>query len=94
MRFPALFAKGKVGALEPKNRFVMPPMVRDYADRDGFATPRYAAHIERVARGGIGMMILEAGCVRPDGRVVGEAVEAGRVTDAVAEGALAALDIG
>ncbi len=146
-----------------KNRLVMPPMVRNYADKDGMVTPRYVAHIERIAKGGTGMTILEASFIHPRGkgfmnelgihddavspglkklavaphkrravaaespagptsyfadtvvlclgsfpndglvaelsrvvkqvRTVGDAVEARRVTEAVAEGALAALDI-
>jgi 2,4-dienoyl-CoA reductase-like NADH-dependent reductase (Old Yellow Enzyme family)/thioredoxin reductase len=47
---------------------VMPPMVRNYADERGFVTPRYVAHIDRVARGGVGLMILEASFIRQDGK--------------------------
>lgn len=57
-----------IGTLETKNRVAMPPMVRNYADEKGFATPRYIAHIDRIARGGVGIMVLEASFVRPDGR--------------------------
>src|SRR5690606_1556761 len=64
----ALFSSGRIGRLETKNRLVMPPMVRNYADEHGRATSRYRAHIERIARGGVGAMILEASFVRPDGR--------------------------
>lgn len=64
----ALFSSGRIGRLETKNRLVMPPMVRNYADEQGRVTSRYRAHIERVARGGVGTMILEASFVRPDGR--------------------------
>ncbi len=46
----------------------MPPMVRNYADENGFVTPKYISHIDRIARGGVGTMILEASFVRPDGR--------------------------
>lgn len=54
--------------LEIKNRVVMPPMVRNYADEKGLVTPKYLAHIERVARGGVGTIILEASFIRPDGK--------------------------
>ena len=54
--------------MEIKNRVVMPPMVRNYADEKGFVTPKYLAHIERVARGGVGTIILEASFIRPDGK--------------------------
>lgn len=68
MAYPTLFSVGAIGRMEVKNRFVMPPMVRNYADANGLATDRYVAHIERIARGGVGMMILEASYVREDGK--------------------------
>lgn len=46
----------------------MPPMVRNYADAKGLATVRYLDHIERIAQGGTGMLILEASYVSPEGR--------------------------
>jgi 2,4-dienoyl-CoA reductase-like NADH-dependent reductase (Old Yellow Enzyme family)/thioredoxin reductase len=64
----SLFSPGRIGRARTKNRVVMPPMVRNYADENGRVTPRYRAHIERLARGGVGTMILEASFVRPDGR--------------------------
>ena len=51
-----------------KNRLVMPPMVRDYADTQGRVTERYLDHIARVAEGGVGMMILEASFISPEGK--------------------------
>lgn len=68
MIYSSLFSPGKIGSLETKNRIVMPPMVRNYADDAGFVTPKYVAHIDRVARGGVGMMILEASFIRQDGK--------------------------
>lgn len=64
----SLFRPGRIGRLETKNRLVMPPMVRNYADEQGRVTPRYRSHVERIARGGVGTMILEAAYIRPDGR--------------------------
>ncbi|HEX7049526.1 MAG TPA: FAD-dependent oxidoreductase [Longimicrobiales bacterium] len=83
-RLESLFSPGRLGRLETKNRLVMPPMVLDYADERGRATPRYRAHIERVARGGVGTLILEASFVRPDGR--GFTHQLGLHEDAVIEG--------
>ena len=54
--------------MKVKNRIVMPPMIRNYADERGLVTPRYEAHIRSIARGGVGMMILEASFVSPEGR--------------------------
>lgn len=63
-----LFSPGRIGRLRPKNRLVLAPIVRNYADEDGNATPRYVAHIERIARGGVGTIILEASFVRQEGK--------------------------
>ncbi len=68
MAYPHLFAAGRIGALKTKNRFVMPPMVRNYADADGMVTPRYLEHIARIAKGGVGTMIIEASYVSRDGK--------------------------
>ena len=62
------FSAWRIGRLETKNRLIMAPMVRNYGDERGGVTPRYLAHIERIARGGVGAMIMEASFVRADGR--------------------------
>lgn len=67
-QFSSLFSPGKIGTLKTKNRVVMPPMVRNYADEKGLVTPEYVTHIERIARGGVGTMILEASFIRQDGK--------------------------
>ncbi len=67
-----------------KNRLVMPPMVRNYADAKGRVTQRYVDHIARVAEGGVGSIILEASFVSPDGR--GFVNELGIHSDAVIPG--------
>jgi 2,4-dienoyl-CoA reductase-like NADH-dependent reductase (Old Yellow Enzyme family)/thioredoxin reductase len=84
MIYSSLFSPGKIGSLEIKNRVVMPPMVRNYADENGLVTPKYVAHIDRVARGGVGMMILEASFIRQDGK--GFVHELGLHTDDVIPG--------
>ena len=63
-----LFAPGRIGKMTLKNRVIMAPMVRNYADEQGRMTPRYLAHLERIAQGGVGAMILEASFVSPEGR--------------------------
>ena len=84
VQYSALFSQGQIGRLQTKNRIIMAPMVRDYADEDGLVTDKYVAHIERIARGGVGMMILEASFVRNDGR--GFIHELGLHDDAVIPG--------
>lgn len=66
--YTALFTPGQFGTLTLKNRVMMAPMVRNYADANGEVTAKYLAHIERIARGGVGALILEASYVRPDGK--------------------------
>ncbi|MDE2345813.1 MAG: FAD-dependent oxidoreductase [Gammaproteobacteria bacterium] len=63
-----LFSTGKIGKLTLKNRLLMAPMVRNYADARGRMTPRYLAHLQRIAHGGVAAMILEASFVTPEGR--------------------------
>lgn len=67
-QYSMLFSPGQIGSLVTKNRLVMAPMVRNYADERGMVTPKYLAHIDRVARGGVGMMVLDASFVSPEGR--------------------------
>lgn len=62
------FSVGHIGQLTTKNRLVMPPIVHNYADESGYATPRYVAHIDRMVEGGVGTIILEASFVRQDGK--------------------------
>ncbi len=63
-----LFTSARLGGLEFKNRLIMAPMVRNYADEQGRMTERYLAHLERIAEGGVGAIILEASFVSPEGR--------------------------
>lgn len=55
-----LFEPGKIGNLKIKNRTVMSPMQPMYGELDGSAGPRTIAYYEERARGGVGMIIVEA----------------------------------
>lgn len=46
-----------------KNRLVCPPMVRNYGTERGFVTQRSIDHYQTIARGGVGLIIVEATCV-------------------------------
>lgn len=63
-----MFSPGRIGRLHAKNRLVHPPMVRNYADANGCVTPRYLAHVARIAAGGVGTFIVEASYVLPGGK--------------------------
>lgn len=68
MSYPKLFESGKFGKLKTKNRLVMAPMVRNYATDDGLVTKRYIDHIESIAAGGVGTLILEASYITQQGK--------------------------
>jgi len=57
----------KVGPLELKNRIVMPPMATRYATAGGFVSERTVNYYEARARGGAGLIIVEATYVHEKG---------------------------
>ena len=57
----------RIGRMELKNRVVMPPMVTRYASDDGFVTDRNKNYYEARARGGVGLVIVEATYVHRQG---------------------------
>lgn len=50
----------KVGGIQIKNRFVMPPMDTNYDNRDGSLSRKQFAYYTERARGGVGLIITEA----------------------------------
>ena len=62
-QFPLLFQPFRIGQMELKNRIVMPPMVTNYGSEDGFVTEQLKDYYEARARGGVGLIIVEATCV-------------------------------
>lgn len=60
--------KGRIGNLEVKNRMLMSSMVTNYCNEDGTPTERFTAYHERRARGGIGLVTVEASYVTLAGR--------------------------
>lgn len=59
MKFENLFAKGRIGNLELKNRIVMPAMGTSLAGYNGEASPELIAFYEERARAGCGLIITE-----------------------------------
>ncbi|MEE9366837.1 MAG: FAD-dependent oxidoreductase [Dehalococcoidales bacterium] len=57
----------RIGRMELKNRVVMPPMVTRYASDGGFVTKRTKDYYEARARGGAGLIIVEATYVHRQG---------------------------
>ena len=64
-----LFQPGRIGTLELKNRLVMPPMLMGYGSEDGFVTERAKAYYEARAKGGVGLVIVEASMPQPAGKM-------------------------
>jgi len=66
--FEILFQPVNIGAVEIKNRIVMAPMVTNYCETDGSVTERLTSFLEARAKGGAGLIIVEAAYVHPSGR--------------------------
>lgn len=58
-----LFAGGRIGNLYIKNRAVMPPMDTGFCDPDRTPGERMIRYYEERARGGMGLIIVEATCI-------------------------------
>ncbi len=64
-----LFEAGRIGNLQLKNRIVMPPMGTHWASNDGHVVQRQVDYYAERAKGGVGLVIVEASCVQfPLGR--------------------------
>ncbi|WP_069999508.1 NADH:flavin oxidoreductase [Cellulosilyticum sp. I15G10I2] len=65
-----LFAPQKIKHLEIKNRIVLPPMVCfTFAGENNFVSEKNIKHYESLAKGGSGLIIVEATCVNQNGRL-------------------------
>jgi len=62
-QFPLLFKPFRLGHLELKNHIVMPPMVTNYGSDEGYVTEQLKDYYVARARGGVGLIIVEATCV-------------------------------
>jgi len=65
--FPGLFEPGSIGKLRLKNRIVMPPMYTGLCGEDGRVSDRLTDYYAERARGGCGLVIVEASYTRPEG---------------------------
>ncbi len=65
-----LFTSKKIKGLEIKNRIVLPPMVCfTFAGANGFVSEKNIKHYGAIAKGGAGLIIVEATCVTESGRL-------------------------
>ncbi|EIU5571780.1 TPA: NADH:flavin oxidoreductase/NADH oxidase [Pseudomonas aeruginosa] len=64
----ALFSTFRLKDVELRNRIAVPPMCQ-YMARNGFINDWHPAHYAGIARGGAGLVIVEATAVSPEGRI-------------------------
>ncbi|MGC4009554.1 MAG: NADH:flavin oxidoreductase/NADH oxidase [Pseudomonas sp.] len=79
----ALFSPFRLKDVELRNRIAVPPMCQ-YMAEEGFTTDWHPAHYAGIARGGAGLVIVEATAVSPEGRITPACT--GLWNDAQAEG--------
>lgn len=67
--YSQLFSPGKIGSITLKNRIIMAPMDSNFAAINGEVSDMMLDYYRERARGGVGMIIVEAACVdSPVGR--------------------------
>lgn len=65
-----LFSEYNLKKLIIKNRVVMPPAVCfGWTDNSGMVSEDHIAHYEEIAKGGPGLIVIEATCIDKDGRL-------------------------
>ena len=60
MKFEKMFSPIQIGPIEVKNRFVVPPMGNNFANTDGTMSDQSVAYYGARAKGGFGLITLEA----------------------------------
>ena len=65
---PTLFSPFKLKDATLRNRIAIPPMCQ-YSATDGLTNDWHQAHYSSLARGGAGLVIVEATAVAPEGRI-------------------------
>ena len=70
MRLEKLLSPGKIGTMELKNRFVVPPMGTNFATYGGEVTEDMIAYYRRRARGGFGLIIIEVTAIDRKGKAI------------------------
>lgn len=65
---PALFEPFKLKGVTLRNRIAVPPMCQ-YTAKDGLINDWHRVHLAGLARGGAGLVIVEATAVSPEGRI-------------------------
>lgn len=63
-----MFSEGRIGALTLKNRLVRSAVWEGLGDEQGFVTEKLIRYHERLAQGGVGLIILGYTAIQPNGR--------------------------
>lgn len=84
MKCSMLLSPIKIGKLEIKNRFVVPPMGTNFANMDGTVSQQLIDYYVARAKGGFGLIIVEVVAVDPLGKAI--ACEGGLWEDNQIEG--------
>ncbi|MBI4889500.1 MAG: NADH:flavin oxidoreductase/NADH oxidase, partial [Acidobacteria bacterium] len=66
---PSLFDSYELKGVKLRNRVVVSPMCQYMADGDGAVNEWHGAHYAGLARGGAGLVIVEATAASPEGRI-------------------------
>ena len=69
-RYGQLLSPARIGTMELRNRLVMAPMTTGYGSDDHLPTPRLMEYLDERARGGVGLITLEACVIDPRHREV------------------------
>jgi 2,4-dienoyl-CoA reductase-like NADH-dependent reductase (Old Yellow Enzyme family)/thioredoxin reductase len=70
--YDKLFSPVTVGGRELPNRVILPSMGSNLADGEGRVTPAMVAYYRARAAGRPGLLVVEAACVHPSGKVIGK----------------------
>jgi 2,4-dienoyl-CoA reductase-like NADH-dependent reductase (Old Yellow Enzyme family)/thioredoxin reductase len=68
MQYPNLFQEGSIGSSRIKNRIVMPAMGTNFTGTDGMVSDRNLSYYRERARGGVGLIIVEAVYIHQSGK--------------------------
>lgn len=66
--FDLLFTPASINGMTVKNRIISAPCERNYANVDGSVTQRYIDYLVERAKGGVGLIIVEAVYIDPVGK--------------------------
>lgn len=70
MKFSVLLSPIRIGTMEVKNRFVVPPMGTNFANPDGSVSKQLVDYWVARAKGGYGLLIVEVTAVDPLGKAI------------------------